>query len=263
MAHSIEMSTLEASIPLLLVVVATSAWLGPLGCGSGRTALRGVAPPTESPALSPPEIAALIPARVDDRPGWSQAISNAIFANHLKADRESVCAVIAVIGQESGFAEDPVVPGLAALAAARVERYRARLGPLGEPLFRALLEGHAPGDSRSFRARLATVRTEHDVDRLFRDLLAYYQANHPAIFATFDLVGKLLDLDSLADLNPITTAGSMQVSVRFAEDWARAHEEEDQSEKKSGKQGPARAASSFVTVRESLYTRRGGVYYGT
>src|SRR5450432_4284465 len=259
MAHSIEMSTLEASIPLLLVVVATSAWLGPLGCGSGRTALRGVAPPTESPALSPPEIAALIPARVDDRPGWSQAISNAIFANHLKADRESVCAVIAVIGQESGFAEDPVVPGLAALAAARVERYRARLGPLGEPLFRALLEGHAPGDARSFRARLAIVRTEHDVDRLFRDLLGYYEANHPAIFATFDLVGKLLDLDSLAELNPITTSGSMQVSVRFAEDWAREHEDDDEDQ--AGKK-TARAAPSSVTVRESLYTSRGGVYYG-
>ena len=40
----------------------------------------------------------------------------------------------------------------------------------------------------------------------------------------------------------------MQVSVRFAEDWARAHKGN---------------AATPAAVRESLYTRPGGVYYGT
>jgi hypothetical protein len=83
---------------------------------------------------------------------------------------------------------------------------------------------------------------------LFRDLLAYYQVNHPALFAAVRWAGKLIDLEDLAELNPITTAGSMQVSVRFAEQWGRAH--------------PGRAASAG-SVRDALYTRAGGVYYGT
>src|SRR5437762_2359144 len=59
------------------------------------------------------------------------------------------------------------------------------------------------------------------------------------------LAGKLFEVHSLTELNPIPTAGPMQVSVRFAEDWAREHH------------------GQTATVRDSLYTRQGGVYYGT
>lgn len=221
-----------------------------LGCGGGQ---RAGGPPVTPGAVGPPplnvaQIAELIPARVRDRAGWGDAIFNALAANGLVTSRESACAVIAVIGQESGFAEDPVVPGLAKVVGARIDRYKARLGPIGEPLFRRLLAGRAPDNPRTFEARLATVRTERDVDLLFRDLLAYYQVNHPALFAALNLAGKLVDVDSLAELNPVTTAGSMQVSVRFAEDWARAQKGE---------------TATSAMVREALYTRGGGVYYGT
>jgi hypothetical protein len=199
-----------------------------------------------SPALTPAEIAALIPARVKDRGTWGETIANALAANQLPLDRSSSCAVIAVIAQESGFEANPVVPGLAALAAARIDHFKAKLGPLGDPLIKRLLGGHSPDDARSFQRRLEKVRTERDVDLLFRDLLAYYETNHPVFFATLEWAGKLSDHD-LVDLNPITTAGSMQVSVRFAEGWARAH----------------KGSTNTASIRDILYTRNGGVYYGT
>jgi hypothetical protein len=182
---------------------------------------------------------------VKDRAAWGQAVAEALVTNQVTADRPSACAVLAIIAQESGFQQDPVVPGLARLVEARLESYRAKLGPLGQPVFARLLSGHAPGDPRPFDERLRRVRTERDLDRVFRDLLAYYQGGHPAAFEAATLASKLFDFDSLADLNPITTAGPMQVSVRFAEAWAREHGRD-----------PA-------GVRDSLYTRAGGVSYGT
>jgi len=215
-----------------------------LGCGAPRSP--AVASSAPSPVLSAEDIAALIPTRFKERVAWGEAIHNALAANELPLDRPSSCAVIAVIAQESGFEVDPVVPGLAAVAAARIDRYKAKLGPLGGPLFTRLLSGRAPDDARSFQRRLETVRTERDVDLLFRDLLAYYEGNHPALFATMEWAGKLSGHE-LADMNPITTAGSMQVSVRFAEDWARAHQ----------------STIDTARLRDMLYTRAGGVYYGT
>jgi hypothetical protein len=217
-----------------------------VGCGTARSPEPPAAPVT--PPLTAAQIAALLPEHVRDGRGWSDAIWNALSANALPVDRPSACAVIAVIGQESGFQEDPVVPGLAALVRARIERYKAKLGPLGDPLFERLLAGRAPDNPRSFQQRLDSVRTERDVDVLFRDLLAYYEVNHPALFTAVKWAGKLIDLDDLAELNPITTAGSMQVSVRFAEQWGRA--------RKGG-------AATAGNVRDALYTRAGGVYYGT
>ncbi|HXU80875.1 MAG TPA: DUF1615 family protein, partial [Polyangia bacterium] len=212
-----------------------------LGCGPAR------APVTAGtgPRLEPAGIAALIDHRVKEREAWGQAVSEALRASGLPPDPPSVCAVLAIIGQESGFQEDPVVPGLARVVEARLEHYRSKLGPLGRPVFARLLDGHAPGDARSFEVRLQKVRTERDLDRVFRDLLAFYQSGHPAAYEAATLAGKLFDLQSLADLNPITTAGPMQVSVRFAEGWAREH------------------GRPPAEVREALYTRAGGVLYGT
>jgi hypothetical protein len=199
-----------------------------------------------SPALTASDIAVLLPARAKERLAWAEAIANALAANDLPVDVPSSCSVIAVIDQESGFEADPAVPGLAAVAKARIDHFKAKLGPLGDPLVARLLSGRAPRDARSFQHRLDTVRTERDVDVLFRDLLAFYEVNHPILFRTAAWAGQLSDRD-LADLNPVTTAGSMQVSVRFAEEWARSHE------------GPSQVAG----VRDALYTRAGGVYYGT
>jgi hypothetical protein len=235
-----------ARLAVLACMAAVPAFV--TGCGVAPTPGSPTAPSQPPVPLTGSEIAALVPGHVRDRGGWGEAIANALAANELLRDRTSACAVIAVIGQESGFDADPAVPGLAAIAAARLDRYKARLGPLGDPVVDRLLSGRAPDDARPFRQRLAGLRTERDADVLFRDLLAYYEVNHPALFTAAEWAGKLTDLDGLADLNPITTAGPMQVSVRFAEEWARAHK---------GK------TATSASVRDALYTRPGGVYYGT
>jgi len=236
----------------VLVPAALSSLALATGCfaarPSGGATTQSQSQPQPPPPLTASGIAALLPDQVRDRAAWGDAIARALAANELPLERASACAVVAVIAQESGFAADPSVPGLAAIAAARIDRYKARLGPFGDPLFERLLSGRAPDDPRSFRQRLAGLRTERDADLLFRDLLAYYEVNHPTLYTAAEWAGKLNDPDGLAALNPITTAGSMQVSVRFAEDWARAHK---------GK------TATPASVRDALYTRPGGVYYGT
>jgi hypothetical protein len=219
------------------------------GCATLRSAgsLAPAPAPERPPDLTTAEITELVPERVPDRRDWGEAIQHALTDNRLAADRTAVCAVIAIVGQESGFQADPIVPGLARIARARIDRYKAKLGPLGDPLFDWMLAGHAPADARPFSRRLDTVHTERDVDLLFRDLLAYYQADHPALFEAASWAGKIVDLDDLADLNPITTAGSMQVSVRFATQWAREH---------------GASTATDAAVRDALYTRAGGVYFG-
>jgi hypothetical protein len=91
---------------------------------------------------------------------------------------------------------------------------------------------------------LGAVKTERDLDVLFRDILAFYEDRFPAPYKALDLFGALFDA-SPEDFNPVTTVGSMQVSVRFAEQLARERKREVRA------------------VRDDLYTRRGGVYYGT
>ncbi|MFL5318343.1 MAG: DUF1615 family protein, partial [Myxococcaceae bacterium] len=79
---------------------------------------------------------------------------------------------------------------------------------------------------------------------LFRDILAYYEDKFPAPYRAADVLGALFGKRP-ASFNPVTTAGSMQVSVRYSEELATRE-----------KRDPTK-------VRDELYTRTGGVYYGT
>jgi hypothetical protein len=227
-----------------LVLLLSAAGALASACSGGRQPA-GTLPGVAAPRLTTPEITALISPRVPERAGWAKAVADALAANALEPDAVAVCAVVALIAQESGFREDPIVPGLAKVVDARIEKYQERLGPLGRPVFRRLLAARAPADPRTFEERLQQVRTERDLDLVFRDLLAYYKSAYPGAFGAAQLAGKLFDLENLAALNPITTAGPMQVSVEFAEAWARDHHGQPAS------------------VRDALYTREGGVYYGT
>ena len=191
------------------------------------------------------EIEALISPRVAKRTTWANAIMNGLRSNKIPPDAPAVCGVIAIIAQESSFAADPVVPGMGKLVEARLDTYRSKLGLLGKPVFNRLLAGHSPTDARTFETRMQTARTERDVDVTFRDLVAFYQASYPTTFKALSLAEHVFDTTSLDDMNPITTAGPMQVNVKFAERWAREHKGDPD------------------TVRDALYTAVGGVYYGT
>ncbi len=201
--------------------------------------------PPLPPRVTVEQAAQLVPPEEKDREGWAEDVMAALEAHRLYPSPEAVCSVLAVIEQESGFEANPAVPGLARIVHQRLEAYADKLGPLGPPAVRALLEGKAPGQTQSFEQRLKLVKTERDLDRIFRELLEYYETEYPKSYIAAQLASSLFKSTRLEDLNPITTAGSMQVSVSFSADLAGGDE---QAERR---------------VREELYTRGGGVYYGT
>ncbi|PTL81536.1 DUF1615 family protein [Vitiosangium sp. GDMCC 1.1324] len=206
---------------------------------------RNVRPaPPLPPRVTAEEAQKLVPPDVKDREGWAQDVLAALEAHRLYPSAEAVCSVMAVIEQESGFQANPPVPGLARIVQQRLEAYSDKLGPLGPPALKALLNGKAPGQTRTFEQRLQQVKTERDLDRIFRELLEYYETEYPKTYTAAQLASALFKSTRLEDLNPITTAGSMQVSVRFAEELAGGDER------------------ALQRVREELYTRGGGVYYG-
>jgi len=229
--------------PLKELLLAASALLVFSSCGA--RGLRGSEPAAPlPPRLTVVQVAKLFPPQVAEREGWAQDVMAALEAQRVHPWAEPVCEVLAVIEQESGFQANPVVKELPRIVRKRLDAYAGKLGVVGRKALETLLQHRAPGQSQSFEARLKAVRTEQDLDRLFRELLQAYEHQYPAVYTAADLASELFSSQSLEELNPITTAGSMQVSVRFA----REQNDEDRPE---------------AEVREELYTRAGGVRYGT
>jgi hypothetical protein len=220
--------------------------LAALAASCGRQTAQPIkAVPPPPPRLSMDTIARAIPERVKDRRSWAAAVIAALDAIGVTPAREPVCAVLAIIDQESNFVANPTVPNLPRIVDAKLDELGKKLGPFGRPAIDRLLEGKAPGNPESFATRLKKVKTERDLDIVFRDLVDYYRARYPKTAATAEIAGALFAGEDVDDLNPITTAGSMQVSVRFA-----------------AERGEARGLSR-QQVRDALYTREGGVEFGT
>src|SRR5690349_8029847 len=68
------------------------------------------------------EIRQLLPRSVADRAGWAADFESAFAALGIEPTAQNVCAALAIAEQESGFAVDPVVPGLARIARAEIDR---------------------------------------------------------------------------------------------------------------------------------------------
>jgi hypothetical protein len=134
-----------------------------------------------------------------------------------------------VAEQESGFVADPVVPGLAKIAREEIIR---RAGNHGVPAFavRAAMQLDSP-DGKTYDQRLAAVRTERELSEIFEDLINSIP------------LGKRL----LAAANPVHTGGPMQVSIEFAQNYARKHDY---------------PWGEPESVRHEVFTRRGGMYFG-
>ena len=137
--------------------------------------------------------------------------------------------MIAVIEQESSFRADPAVPNLPRIAWAEIERQREQRG-IPQRLLDAALDLNSR-DGRTYRQRIDTVRTERELSDVYVD------------FINMVPFGNQL----LAGRNPVRTGGPMQVSIAFAE--ARA-----------GGASYPRAAER--TVRDQVFTRPGGLYFG-
>ena len=171
-------------------------------------------------------IARLLPASVKDRNGWAGDLHTAYASLKVTPAAQTFCASILVIEQESSFQADSVVPGLPGIVQKELER---RAGKIFIPKLlveAALLKASPHG--RSYRERIDGLKTEKPLNALFEDMIAELP------------FGK----DWLADSNPVHTAEPMQVSVRFAEQYAN----ENPYPYPVGK-----------SIRDEVFTRRGGV----
>jgi hypothetical protein len=177
------------------------------------------------------QVLRLLPAGIADRHGWAVDIAGALVALRLPATPANACAAIAVIEQESSFQGDPVVPGLNKIAWKEIEARRSRYG-IPKLVLTAALAKISP-DGRSYKARIDALKTERQMNELFSDMIAELPA------------GRLL----LADYNPVRTGGPMQVSVEFAKAQVR--------------EKPYPYGRFGMDVRREVFTRRGGVYFGT
>lgn len=186
-------------------------------------------PEAPQPAEVRAHVLRLLPARVADRPGWATDVQVAFDALALKPTTQNLCAAMAVAEQESNYTVDPVVPGLGRIARAELEHRAAAHGIPGF-LMDAALKFGSP-DGRSYEQRLADVRTEQDLSRIYEDFIGSVP------------LGRRL----LAGGNPVRTGGPMQVSIAFAEQFARR-----------------RTYPYPVTtdIRHEVFTRRGGLYFG-
>jgi Protein of unknown function (DUF1615) len=213
--------------------------LGPLAAAALIVGLAGCAVDAPRPGTQPPrpadvraQITALIPASVPDRSGWAVDIYAALGSLRIEPTAEQVCAVLAVIEQESTYRADPPVPRLGAIAREEIDR-RADKAGVPSLLVSAALQLRST-DGRSYAERIEAAKTERELSELFVDFIGEVPLGR-RLFAAY---------------NPVRTGGPMQVSIDFAERHARA------------KPYPYAGSATYASVRSEVFTRRGGLYFG-
>jgi hypothetical protein len=188
----------------------------------------------EPPPLTEREVRAmvakLLPPSVKDRNGWATDLQVAFVNLGFPHLPPIYCAAIAVIEQESSFQADPVVPGLPDIVWRELEQRGKKYG-IPKLLISAAMLKSSP-DGRSYSQRIDSLKTEKQLNALFEDMITEMPA------------GKQL----FAGYNPVRTGGPMQVSIEFAEQQAR-----DRSY----------PYSRVGTIRDEVFTRRGGLYFGS
>ncbi|MEO8803250.1 MAG: DUF1615 domain-containing protein [Rudaea sp.] len=190
-------------------------------------ALSGPQKPKRNAEAIRAQIVRLIPSGATDKQGWAADIDAAFAALDLPATTQNLCAVLSVTEQESGFHVDPVVPDLGRIAQKEIDR---RAGERHIPAFvvHTALLLKSPNGKR-YSDRLAGARTEKQLSAIFEDFIGVVP------------LGKRL----FGGLNPVHTAGPMQVSIAFAEAHDRNY--------------PYPIEES---VRHEVFSRRGGMYFG-
>jgi hypothetical protein len=179
-----------------------------------------------------------------DASGWAIDLHDVLAQSGLEVSRENVCASIAIIDQESGFVADPVVPGLGKLSEQALKDKLLKIPVAGSAVLNWL--DRTPSKDASFMARIRNARTERDLDLAYRSLVDHMgKTTSLSTVLELGLLNKLIE-----ERNEIDTAGSMQVSVKFALEEARA------------KRWLPMTLNDVYAVRDQLYTRHGGMYFG-
>lgn len=210
--------------------LAAAALAASLLCACGGLPTFGDRPRQPDPAQMRALAQSLLPPKLADREGWADDLVEVFGALRLEPSIENFCAVLAVTEQESSFRVDPAVPNLPKIALAEIESRAAKLY-VPKPLVHAALNLKSPTGA-TYRQRLDGARTERQLSEIYEDFISEVP------------LGKRL----LADYNPVRTGGPMQVSIAFAEAHAREHRY---------------AFGSGASIRREVFTRRGGLYFGT
>jgi Protein of unknown function (DUF1615) len=187
-------------------------------------------PAPRTPESIQAEIQALIPSTVSQRAAWAVDLQLVFAALKIEPSRANACAVLAVTEQESTYSADPAVPNLPKIAREEIMRRADRLG-VPEVAVNLALQLRSP-DGRSWSERLDSVKTERELSLMFEQFID----------------GVPLGQRLFANLNPVRTGGPMQVGIAFAE----AHVQ--------SRPYPFPALGS---IRHEVFTRRGGLYFGT
>jgi len=156
-------------------------------------------------------------------------VYNSFTALTVAPTHENVCAVVAVIEQESGFHVDPIIAGLGAIARREIES-RAERAHVPMMIVNGVLQLKSV-DGRSYGDRIDAAKTEKELSDVYEDFIAAVP------------LGTTL----FSDKNPIRTRGPMQVNVVFADQFAAA----------SPYPYPTK-----LSIADELFTRRGSIYFG-
>lgn len=190
-------------------------------------------PRNESAGPTPAEvrtsIASLLPSSVTDRSGWAADIRDSFAALGIRPTRKNLCAVAAIIEQESGFHVDPVIPDLGRRAWQEIDE-RAASVDVPRVLVHAALDLKS-SDGRTYGERISAARTEKQLSDTYEDFIGQVP------------LGRRL----FSGWNPVRTRGPMQVNVAFAERFERT------------------TPYPFATHRsipDELFTRRASLYFG-
>lgn len=170
-----------------------------------------------------------LPASVSDKAGWSDDIYAAFAAQQIEPTKEHVCAVVAVIAQESNFQVNPVVPGMSRIAWKEIHNRAAHM-LVPWMVVQAALDLKSP-TGRTYSERIDRARTEKDLSDIYEDFIDSVPLGH-TLFESH---------------NPIRTRGPMQVNVAFL------------------KQTSATRSYPYPvkgTLQDELFTRRGSIYFG-
>jgi hypothetical protein len=189
--------------------------------------------PTTRPAADAAQardlIASSLPPTLADRAGWTADIDAGFTVLAIDPTRENVCAVLAVIEQESGFRTDPTVPNLPSIAWRAIDDRAANAGVPRMVIHGVLNLTSSTG--LSYRDRIDHATTEKELSDIFEDFIGAVP------------MGRTL----FADHNPIRTRGPMQVNIAFAEQFAAVR---------------PYPYPVKVSIADEVFTRRGGLYFG-
>jgi len=207
----------------VLCLCGFAAWLA--ACASERAEAPSRVQPETAQAL----IVAALPRSLADRAGWTNDLYAGIKVLGVPPNRENICAIVAVIAQESSFQVDPVVADLGRIAWREIDTRAAR-AHVPRALVHSVLQLKS-ADGRSYAERVDHAETEKQLSDIYEDFIAAVP------------LGKTL----FAERNPIRTRGPMQVNIAFAERYAKQ------------KTYPYPVA---VSIADEVFTRRGGLYFG-